>query len=125
MGTLRGIIPVKPGTGTPGRGAVGSANDLDFSLDQKIMYVNDVGNTTLWFLDRAAGNKIIGGFGRPGHMAGEFTLFHSVARDSRGNLYTGETVGGRRSQKFVPRGTVPDEKLGTFLGSPHYDPLAW
>ncbi len=123
MGKVQGIVPIKPGTGTPGRGAVGSANDLDFSLDDKIMYVNDVGNSTLWFLDRPAGNKIIGGFGRPGHMAGEFTLFHSVARDSRGNLYTGETVGGRRSQKFVPRGTVPDNRLKTFLASPHYDPL--
>lgn len=123
MGRVLGIIAVKPGTGTPGRGAVGSANDLDFSIDEKIMYVNDVGNSTLWFLDRAAGNKIIGGFGRPGHMAGEFTLFHSVARDSRGNLYTGETAGGRRSQKFVPRGTVPDDKLEAFLGSPHYVPL--
>jgi NHL repeat len=122
MGKVQGIIPVKPGTGTPGRGAVGSANDLDFSIDDKIMYVNDVGNSTLWFLDRVAGNKIIGGFGRPGHMAGEFTLFHSVVRDSRGNLYTGETVGGRRSQKFIPRGTVPDDKLEAFLGSPHYVP---
>lgn len=124
MGNLQSIIPVKPGTGTPGRGAVGSSNDLDFSTDkrQEFMYVNDPGNTALWIYNRASAT-ILGGFGRPGHMAGEFTIFHSVAVDSRGNLYTGETIGGRRAQKFVPRGHVPDRKLGTYRGSPHYDPL--
>ena len=123
MGNVQEVIPIKPGTGTPGRGAVGSANDLDFSLNQQLLYVNDVGNSTLWFIERLGGNRIIGGFGRPGHQAGEFTLFHSVARDSKGNLYTGETVGGRRSQKFVPRGHVPEGRLEMFRGSPHYDPL--
>jgi hypothetical protein len=44
---------------------------------------------------------ILSGFGRPGHMAGEFTFLHTVAVDSKGNLYLGETVGGRRVQKFV------------------------
>jgi DNA-binding beta-propeller fold protein YncE len=124
MGNLEQIIPVKPGTGTPGRGAVGSSNDLDFSTDerQEFMYVNDPGNAALWIYNRAAAT-ILGGFGRPGHMAGEFTVFHSVAVDSRGNLYTGETIGGRRAQKFVPRGHVPGGKLGTYRGSPHYDPL--
>jgi len=43
--------------------------------------------------------------------------------DSKGNLYTGETVGGRRSQKFVPRGFISTRHLETFRGSPHYDPL--
>ena len=47
--------------------------------------------------DRALGS-IIGGFGRPGHMAGDFTFLHSVLLDSQGNLYTGETIGGRRVQ---------------------------
>jgi len=41
------------------------------------------------------------GIGRPGHMAGEFTFPHSVVTDSRGNLYVGETIGGRRHQKFA------------------------
>lgn len=137
MGNLQGIIPIKPGTGSvpgpygnpdgSGRGAVGSANDLHFSIDkrQKYMYVNDVGNGTLWIFDRFAGNRILGGFGRPGHQAGEFTLFHSVALDSKGNMYTGETVGGRRSQKFVRRGHVSADQLEIFRGSPHYDPLPW
>jgi sugar lactone lactonase YvrE len=34
-------------------------------------------------------------------MAGDFTFLHTVAVDSKGNLYTGETVGGRRVQRFV------------------------
>jgi hypothetical protein len=135
FGNIKEIIPVKPGTGSvpgpygnpdgSGRNAVGSANDLDFSIDrqQQYMFVDDVGNSSLWIYDRLQGNRILGGFGRPGHQAGEFTLFHSVALDSKGNIYTGETVGGRRSQKFVPDGFVSARNLGTWRGSPHYDPL--
>jgi hypothetical protein len=33
-------------------------------------------------------------------MAGDFTFLHMMAIDSKGNLYAGETVGGRRVQKF-------------------------
>src|SRR5437870_1757993 len=108
-------------------GAAGQQNTSDFSIDrdQQYMFVDDVGNSSLWIYDRLLGNRILGGFGRPGHQAqaGEFTLFHSVAVDSKGNMYTGETVGGRRSQKFVPRGFISTEGLETFRGSPHYDPL--
>jgi hypothetical protein len=66
----------------------------------------------MWILDHAGalnGNPpagvpnpaILGGFGRPGHMAGDFTFLHMMAIDSKGNLYAGETVGGRRVQKFT------------------------
>ncbi len=48
-----------------------------------------------------------------------------MAVDSKGNMYTGETVGGRRSQKFVPRGHVSADRLEIFRGSPVYDPLPW
>ena len=44
--------------------------------------------------------EIVGAFGQPGHQAGEFTVLHTLAVDSRSNLYTAETVGGRRVQKF-------------------------
>ena len=60
----------------------------------------DGGNEVLWIFDRALG-KILSGFGRPGHMAGDFTFLHTVSVDSKGDLYTGETVGGRRIQKFI------------------------
>jgi sugar lactone lactonase YvrE len=130
-GNLKRVIDVKPGTaysptpdGAPGRKAIGSALDVAFSADpeQKYMYVVDSGNEALWILDHQSG-RILGGFGSAGHNAGEFTLLHMIAVDSRGVLYTSETVDGRRLQKFVPRGFVPEGKLGGYLGSPRYDAL--
>jgi hypothetical protein len=35
-------------------------------------------------------------YGRPGHMAGEFSYMHTLNLASKGNLYTAETIGGRR-----------------------------
>lgn len=110
MGNLKQIIPVVPCTGASGSavcpgtglGTAGSAWDVDFSRDkhQKFMFEIDGGNEVLWTFNRALG-KILSGFGRPGHMAGEFTFLHSVAIDSKGDMYTGETIGGRRIQKFI------------------------
>ncbi len=40
--------------------------------------------------------------GRRGRMAGQFESTHSLAVDSFGNLYVGETLNGRRVQKFMP-----------------------
>ena len=109
QGALVRIIQIVPGTGVtnsiygaPGLGTAGSAWDVAFSLDkgQAYMFDADGGNEVLWTLDRAAGT-IIGGIGRTGHQAGEFTFLHSLVSDSKGNLYTGETIGGRRIQKFV------------------------
>src|SRR5205814_6140240 len=101
-------IPIVPGTGTPGLGISGSAWDVDFSPDaaQTFMYESDGSNEIMWIMDHAAAmsgsaNSILSGFGRPGHMAGDFTFLHMMAIDSRGNLYAGETVGGRRVQKFI------------------------
>jgi hypothetical protein len=41
-------------------------------------------------------------FGRRGRWAGQFESPHNLALDSRGNLFVGETLDGRRVQKFVP-----------------------
>jgi DNA-binding beta-propeller fold protein YncE len=131
MGAIKKVIDVKPGTayspapdGTPGRRAVGSALDVAFSPDpeQKYMYVVDTGNEVLWILDHQSG-RILGGFGSAGHGAGEFTLLHMIATDSVGNLYTSETIDGRRLQKFTPDGFVPPNRLDSYMGSPHYE--AW
>ena len=131
VGDLQRIIPVIPNTGTPGLGTAGSAWDVDFSPDnnQQLMFEADGGNEVLWIFDRALGT-ILGGFGRPGHQAGNFTFLHTVSADSKGNLYTGETINGRRVQRFEPRGNVPDKKLETFIPAggagpfvPHYDPV--
>ena len=107
-GALQRIIPVVPGTGVtlgignaPGLGTAGSAWDLAFSNDdrQTLMFEADGGNEILHIMDRAQGS-ILFGFGTPGLQAGQFTFLHSVAIDSKGNLYTGETINGRRVQKF-------------------------
>lgn len=116
MGNLKEIIDVKPGPG-----AFGSASDLGFSPDNRYMYINDQGNSVLWIYEMA-GKTIVGGFGRAGHAAGEWNSFHSMAVDRMGNIYTSE-VTGRRVQKFVPKGTVPPDRLSTFLSRPHYDAI--
>jgi hypothetical protein len=124
-------IAVIPGTGTPGLGTAGSAWDLDFSREGQVplMFEADGGNEVLWIFDKIT-STILAGFGRPGHQAGEFTFLHTVAADSLGNLFTGETVGGRRIQKFRPAGSVANDKLEFLVpnGNPalrllHYDPV--
>ena len=108
-GVLQRIIPVVPGTGVtlgigdaPGLGTAGSAWDLAFSNDrrQTFMFEADGGNEILHIMDRAIGT-ILSGFGTPGLQPGQFTFLHSVVLDSKGNLYTGETINGRRIQKFT------------------------
>ncbi|HEY1269235.1 MAG TPA: two-component regulator propeller domain-containing protein [Candidatus Binatia bacterium] len=66
---------------------------------QKTMYVADGVNEVIWTLDRESG-QTQAGFGTLGHMAGEFTFLHTITMNSKGDLFIGETVGGRRVQKF-------------------------
>ncbi len=115
-GVLKRIIPVVPGTGVtlgkggaPGLGTAGSAWDLAFSNDeeQTLMFEADGGNEILHIMSRVMGS-ILSGFGSPGLQAGQFTFLHSVVLDSKGNLYTGETINGRRIQKFTPVGCDDD-----------------
>jgi hypothetical protein len=106
QGALVRIIPVVPGTGVTGTaplGTAGSAWDVDFSKDamQSLMYEVDGGNELMHVMSRALGS-ILSSFGGPGHEAGKFTFLHSVVVDSKQNLYLGETIGGRRVQRFVP-----------------------
>jgi hypothetical protein len=51
------------------------------------------------------------------------TLLHMIAVASKGALDTSETVDGRRLQKFIPQGFVPEERLKAYVGSPRYDAL--
>ncbi len=108
-GELKRVIPVVPGTGqtlgiggAPGLGTAGSAWDLAFTKDheQAYMFEVDGGNEILHTMDRVLG-KIVASLGQPGHQAGQFTYLHSVVLDSEGNVYTGETINGRRVQKFT------------------------
>ena len=79
----------------------GTAWWVGFSRDQeqKFMYVMNGRNEVVHILDHASG-KILSSFGRPGHQLGNFTHGHTLALDSRGNLYVAETNWGRRVQKF-------------------------
>jgi hypothetical protein len=43
-------------------------------------------------------------FGDGGRQPGEFYGVHSIASDSKGNLYTTETYEGKRVQKFIYKG---------------------
>ena len=50
-------------------------------------------------------------FGDGGRYAGEFHGVHSIAIDSKGNLFTTETYEGRRIQKFIYKGMAPVTKM--------------
>ena len=81
----------------------GAAWDIEFSqdVDQTYMYITDGMNRKVWILDRSS-LEVIGSFGHAGRNAGQFGWVHSVAMDSKGNLYTGEVFPGKRIQKFRP-----------------------
>jgi hypothetical protein len=117
MGVLQRVIAVVPGTGVtlgfggaPGLGTAGSAWDLRFTNDpnQTFMYEIDGGNEIVHTMDRTLGS-IVADMGQPGHQAGQFTFLHSNTVDSQGNLYTGETINGRRIQKFNFVGCMDDK----------------
>jgi len=46
-------------------------------------------------------------FGDGGRQPGQFFGVHSIATDSKGNLYTTETYEGKRLQKFIYKGIAP------------------
>jgi len=80
----------------------GSVWDIAFSPDQKLLYVADGHDKKIWILDRASLNSI-GSIGSGGRYPGQFYGVGSVAVDSKGNVYTGENLEGKRVQKFVKK----------------------
>ena len=83
----------------------GSVWDLTFSADpqQKYLYMTDGENRKVRILDRNS-LEVLTSFGEGGHQPGEFYGNHSIAADSKGNLYITETYHGQRVQKFVYKG---------------------
>jgi hypothetical protein len=83
-------------------GIGGAAGGVMFSndKDQKYLYISDLTNNHVWFLDRKTG-KILGKIGSMGQNAGQFYGVHMEATDSKGNLYTGEVFAGERVQRFL------------------------
>ncbi len=83
----------------------GSVWDIAFSRDpdQKYIYLADGKNEQVYVVDRQS-LDIITSFGDGGRQPGQFFAVHSIATDSKGNIYTTETYEGKRVQKFVYMG---------------------
>jgi DNA-binding beta-propeller fold protein YncE len=93
----------------------GSVWDIAFSRDpqQKYLYVADGMNMQIHVVDRQT-LEVLTSFGDGGRQPGQFYAPHSVATDSKGNLYTTETYEGKRVQKFNFKGVgaVPSANQG-------------
>jgi DNA-binding beta-propeller fold protein YncE len=107
---------VKEATVMPKTMREGSVWDIAFSRDakQKYLYVADGMNNQVHVLDRAT-LSIVESFGDGGRVPGEFFALHSIATDSKGNIYTTETYEGKRVQKFTYMG----------LGAANAKAVAW
>lgn len=83
----------------------GSVWDIAFSSDpqQRFVYVAD-GHDKKVFVLRRDTLDVVSSFGDGGRLAGQFYGVGSLAVDSKGNVYTGETYEGKRVQKFVYKG---------------------
>jgi len=83
----------------------GSTWDLAFSKDaqQKYLYIADGTNEVVRVVVRETLQEITN-FGDGGRQPGQFYGVHSIATDSKGNIYTTETYEGKRLQKFVMKG---------------------
>ena len=91
--------------------SAGSAWDIAFSRDpqQRFIYLADGQNMKVHIIDRQSLN-LLTTFGDGGRQPGQFFGVHSVATDSRGNLYTTETYEGKRVQRFMFKGLAPVQK---------------
>ena len=76
--------------------------DIGFSTDadQSLIVLADGGSHRVHTLNRDT-LEAVESFGRRGRWAGQFESPHSLAIDSNGNLFVGDTLDGRRVQKFV------------------------
>jgi DNA-binding beta-propeller fold protein YncE len=88
--------------------ADGAVWDVAFSRDaqQRFLYVADGRSQKLRIFDRQSMTELTN-FGKGGHYPGEWYSLHSIATDSKGNLYTAETYQGRRVQRFMYKGLAP------------------
>jgi len=95
--------------------ADGSVWDIAFSKDpqQTWLYMADGVNEHVRVFNRQTMEEVYN-FGYGGRQPGMFLGVHSIAVDSKGNLYTTETYTGKRLQRFnfkgmgaVPKSGVP------------------
>ncbi|MDE3198373.1 MAG: hypothetical protein KGN84_18635 [Acidobacteriota bacterium] len=89
----------------------GSAWDIAFSKDpqQKYVYLADGSNEKIHILLRDTLEEVAN-FGDGGRQPGQFYAVHSIATDSKGNVFTTETYRGQRVQKFLYKGLAPVTK---------------
>ncbi|HUR32881.1 MAG TPA: hypothetical protein VM032_03745 [Vicinamibacterales bacterium] len=83
----------------------GSVWDIAFSKDaqQKYIFMADGMNQRIHVIERQS-LQLLTSFGDGGRQVDQFFGVHSIAIDSKGNLYTTETWEGKRLQKFVYKG---------------------
>jgi DNA-binding beta-propeller fold protein YncE len=83
----------------------GSVWDIAFSRDpqQKYLYLADGANEKIYIMLRDS-LEILTSFGDGGRQPGQFYAVHSIATDSKGNIYTTETYRGQRVQRFMYKG---------------------
>ena len=83
----------------------GSVWDIAFSRDaaQKYIYLADGKNAKVYVIDRQS-LEVLTSFGDGGRQPGQFFAVHSIATDSKGNIFTTETYEGKRLQKFTYKG---------------------
>jgi DNA-binding beta-propeller fold protein YncE len=83
----------------------GSAWDIAFSRDQeqRFIFMADGQNNRVRIIVRETLEEVTA-FGDGGRQPGQFYGVHSIATDSKGNVYTTETWEGKRLQKFVYKG---------------------
>jgi len=89
----------------------GSVWDIAFSKDaqQKYIFMADGVNEKVKIIDRQTLEELTT-FGDGGRYPGQFYGVHSIAIDSKGNLYTTETYEGKRIQRFLYKGLAPITK---------------
>jgi DNA-binding beta-propeller fold protein YncE len=85
--------------------------DIAFSKDaeQKYIYLADGANEKIYVILRET-LEILTSFGDGGRQPGQFYAVHSIATDSKGNIYTTETYEGKRVQRFMFKGLAPVTK---------------
>jgi predicted DNA-binding protein with PD1-like motif len=72
--------------------------------DQTFLYVVDGSNKAIRVLNRQTLEIVSTIGGHAGHNAREFFHIHSVAADSKGNLFLGEVNNGQRYYKYAFKG---------------------
>src|SRR5262249_1976230 len=82
------------------RPEAGSAAGVAFSPDpqQTYLYVADYGNSHVAVVNRKT-LEVLYQFGKRSASPGDFQGLHTLAADSKGNLYTAEVAPGNRAQK--------------------------